>query len=138
MKKFFFTILLLLYVVSNIGATVQLHMCCGDVVDWSVKELSVQDSQHNSCCGDTAEDVEEECCQDRDINIKMEQPHIITSIDYLFSHHYNHSNHLYIDYSQFIVLNKDSDCHQTFPQPPPSRSSDIGLFILYKQMKISC
>lgn len=126
-----------MYVVSNIGATVQLHMCCGDIVNWSLKQISTDDSAHNSCCGENT-NSDDSCCEDKDIDIKLDDPQIIASIDYLFQSNLTSSQIFYCDFNHFLQPLEQTNTLQTFPQPPPGKAEDIGLFLFYKKLKVYC
>lgn len=125
-----------MYIVSNIGATVQLHMCCGDIVNWSLKQISA-DETHNSCCGEE-NDVDDACCNDKDIDIKLDDPQIAANIDYLFHSTLTNSQFNYFDFSHFLLPKEQINTIHTFPQPPPSKAEDIGLFLFYKKLKVFC
>lgn len=137
-KKVFFSILLMLYGVSNIGATVQLHICCGDIVDWTVKEITTNGVQHKSCCGETASEPEDGCCEDAQFSIKLDEPQINITVDYLFNSSIDCAQKQYIDFSQYILCQSAVVEPIVYPQPPPTLSEQIGLFIYYKNLKLDC
>lgn len=141
MKKLIFSIFIMLYVVSNIGATIQLHMCCGDIVNWSVKEIADSSSQHKSCCGAEKNESHEQgtvCCEDTQFSIKLDEPQILLVSDYLFNHGLTCSEKYFFNFSQYFDTRVEDENLALFPQPPPRLSEKLGLFIYFRNLKLDC
>lgn len=71
MKRFSAFILLLIYSVTSIGATVQLHYCMGKISGWSV---AWTESKSKEChkCGMEKENSDKGCCHDENKLIKIQ------------------------------------------------------------------
>jgi len=114
-------------------------MCCGDIVNWSINPIENNRNPHQSCCGADEKNVEDACCEDADIQIKLDQPHITSSIDYLFSSIYVTEawvSPIHYDQSEYVVT--DYDDIGLYPNPPPNLAEKIGLFIYFKKLKLAC
>jgi hypothetical protein len=70
MKRFFAFILLLIYSVTSIGATVQLHYCMGKLSGWSLA-LTGSTSKECSKCGMEKKDSKG-CCHDENKLVKIQ------------------------------------------------------------------
>jgi hypothetical protein len=71
MKRFFAFILLLIYSVTSIGATVQLHYCMGRLSGWS---LAFAESHSKECskCGMEKTHSDKGCCHDENKLLKIQ------------------------------------------------------------------
>ena len=69
MKRLFAFILLLIYSVTSIGATVQLHYCMGKLSGWS---LSWTQSKECSKCGMEKAHSDKGCCHDENKLLKIQ------------------------------------------------------------------
>lgn len=71
MKRFFAFILLLVYSVTSIGATVQLHYCMGKLSGWS---LALTDLHSKECskCGMEKMHSDKGCCHDENKLLKIQ------------------------------------------------------------------
>lgn len=73
MKKFFVTILAVLYLATTTGATVQMHYCMDKLV-----ELNLWNSEKDQCgnCGmETNQQTDNGCCKDEHKQVKLENDH---------------------------------------------------------------
>lgn len=73
MKKFFASILILLYFASTSGATVYMHYCMGRLVD-----VTLQQSAKQTCskCGMVKNpQSNKDCCKDKQQQVKIEKEH---------------------------------------------------------------
>ena len=62
MRKFFISILALVYITSSIGATIHLHYCMGKLANWDIGQnisktcakcgMKKTDNENNGCCKD--------------------------------------------------------------------------------------
>ena len=62
MRKFFISILALVYITSSIGATIHLHYCMGELANWDIGQnisktcakcgMEKTDNENNGCCKD--------------------------------------------------------------------------------------
>lgn len=71
MKRFFAFILLLVYSVTSIGATVQLHYCMGQLSGWSLA-LTESHSKECSKCGMEKTHSDKGCCHDENKLLKIQ------------------------------------------------------------------
>lgn len=46
------------YLVMNCGAVVNIHFCCGELVDWSLN------GEASKCCDHSATGIQKNCCKD--------------------------------------------------------------------------
>jgi hypothetical protein len=72
LKKIAIIILLSVYSVSSIGATIHLHYCMGKFVNWSVTQV-----ENDVCgkCGMKEDASKEGCCKDEHKEIKIKSEH---------------------------------------------------------------
>jgi hypothetical protein len=71
MKRFFAFILLLIYSVTSIGATVELHYCMGKLSGWT---LALIESHSKECskCGMEKTHLDKGCCHDESKLLKIQ------------------------------------------------------------------
>lgn len=68
MKRFFSTLLLVVYLISGIGLQINTHLCAGEIS--SIKIRTSNNLKSN--CGCDTKEKENECCQNQQKNIKLE------------------------------------------------------------------
>jgi hypothetical protein len=71
MKRFFAFILFLIYSVTSIGATVQLHYCMGKLSGWSIT-LAESNLKECSKCGMEKAHSDKGCCHDENKLLKIQ------------------------------------------------------------------
>ena len=76
MKRFFVTILTILYYYYSIGATIHEHYCMGEVV-----EISLFSASEKKCtkCGIETHPENNDCCKDVQVVVKSNEDHISSS-----------------------------------------------------------
>jgi hypothetical protein len=127
MKRFLAFIVLLIYSVTTIGATVQLHYCMGKLSGWSFGWLASGSAKCNKCGMQKTASIDRGCCKDENKLLKIQ-------------------NDQKVDYSSLeisklsvtapVFSNQDFETplpplHQPLPQinaPPPSRGIDICIY----------
>ena len=71
MKKFLVSILAIFYLGTSVGATVNLHYCMGELVNW---DLSVQDTHTCGNCGmEKVKNKKNGCCEDKQHKLQVEK-----------------------------------------------------------------
>jgi len=77
MKKFFATILAIIYLSTSVGATIHLHYCMGRLISWG---LTANDSKECTFCGMPKNSTsgyystdKDGCCRDEYKNIKIDK-----------------------------------------------------------------
>jgi hypothetical protein len=71
MKKFLVSILAIFYLGTSVGATVNLHYCMGELVNW---DLSVQDTHTCGNCGmEKVKNKKNGCCEDKQHILQVEK-----------------------------------------------------------------
>jgi hypothetical protein len=71
MKRCFAFLLLIIYSVTSIGATVQLHYCMGKLSGWSIS-LTESNSKECSKCGMEKAHSDKGCCHDENKLLKIQ------------------------------------------------------------------
>lgn len=82
MKKFFVTILSILYMASAMGATVHVHYCMGKIADFS---LFHKEEDRCKKCGMKKAERSKGCCKDENKTFKI-NVHKQSTASYDFSH----------------------------------------------------
>jgi hypothetical protein len=71
MKKFLVSILAIFYLGTSVGATVNLHYCMGELVNW---DLSMQDTHTCGNCGmEKVKNKKNGCCEDKHHTLQVEK-----------------------------------------------------------------
>ena len=71
MKKFLVSILAIFYLGTSIGATVNLHYCMGELVNW---DLSIQETHTCGNCGmEKVKNKNNGCCEDKHQRLQVEK-----------------------------------------------------------------
>lgn len=71
MKKFLVSILAIFYLCTSVGATVNLHYCMGQLVNW---DLSIKETHTCSKCGMEKVKAEKNgCCEDKHHVLQVEK-----------------------------------------------------------------
>ncbi len=71
MKKFLVSILALFYLCTSVGATVNLHYCMGELVNW---DLSIQETHTCDNCGmEKVKNKKNGCCEDKHHRLQVEK-----------------------------------------------------------------
>lgn len=88
MKKFFTTILTLLYLSASMGATIHLHYCMGKLFSWS---LADKDSKNCGECGMPKKGIsghcmsfKDGCCKDSSAHFQLAKDQKTTETTYTF------------------------------------------------------
>lgn len=76
LKKLLVTILAFLYLATSVGATVHLHYCMDQLVDWS---LASDEEKECSNCG-MHKDAAKGCCKDEQKQVKFQGEQKMTDI----------------------------------------------------------
>lgn len=76
MKKFLVSILTFLYISTATGATVHLHYCMGELVEWSFWKN--ENGKCDNCGMDKNSKEEKGCCKDEHKQIKLDKDQKIT------------------------------------------------------------
>ena len=71
MKKFFATILAILYLSTSIGTTIHLHYCMGKLVEWSLWDK--KGSICSNCGMERDPESNNKCCKDHSQQIKIDK-----------------------------------------------------------------
>ncbi len=77
MKKIIVLLLLFVYTITTIGATLHLHYCMGKYVGWSFFE-----NHNNECgkCGMKEDEKKKGCCKDENKTFKLNADHQKSSV----------------------------------------------------------
>jgi hypothetical protein len=71
MKKFLVAILAIFYLGTSVGATVNLHYCMGELVNW---DLSIQETHTCGNCGmEKVKNKKNGCCEDIQHRLEVEK-----------------------------------------------------------------
>jgi len=71
MKKFLVSILAIFYLGTSVGATVNLHYCMGELVNW---DLSIKETHTCGNCGmEKVKDKKNGCCEDKQHVLQTEK-----------------------------------------------------------------
>lgn len=81
MKKFVITILAIFYLGASSGATVHLHYCMGQLIDWGISQ-----SENEECanCG-MEKGNSEDCCKEQEHKITVKDSPKASAIVYYFN-----------------------------------------------------
>jgi hypothetical protein len=79
-KKFFITILAVLYLAVSCGATVQVHYCMGRLISWDLWRSKDKDCA--KCGMQKLADKDNGCCRDEHKQIKLDQDQKTTEISH--------------------------------------------------------
>jgi hypothetical protein len=71
MKRFFAFILVLIYSVTTVGATVQLHYCMGKLSGWSLAWTEAKSKECSKCGMEKTESSDKGCCHDESRLLKV-------------------------------------------------------------------
>ncbi len=122
MKKFFASLLILLYFTATTGATVHMHYCMGELQSWQLwhaKKLN----RKCSVCGMTKK---KGCCEDRHVVIKVEKKHPLPVTTVLTLKPVAQPPSAYIDVSRPLLLQQGKLCCSSNSPPVPGT---IPLFL---------
>jgi hypothetical protein len=72
MKRFPAFILLLIYSITSIGATVQLHYCMGKLSGWSLALTEAHSNECSKCGMEKTESSDKGCCHDESKLLKVQ------------------------------------------------------------------
>lgn len=132
MKRFFATILLMLYALSTVGLSAQMHLCGGEVYSVSVNSTQADD---DCCCSDDTASCEDEsspsdCCTDTEVSAKVPDSHQITPLAVAPSTKISiaYISYIYAQYDYFHSLNKVSFSDPSHA-PPDLQSLKSPLFL---------
>jgi len=88
MKKFFATILAVVYLSTSMGATIHLHYCMGKLFSWS---LTDKDSKNCGQCGmpkgkmsGHCPSLKDGCCKDKHTHVQLDKDQKTTETAYQF------------------------------------------------------
>lgn len=81
MKKFIVTILAVFYLGASSGATVNIHYCMGQLIDWGISNDETDDCSN---CG-MEKGNSEDCCKDKHHKLKLKDSPKASTIIYLFN-----------------------------------------------------
>ena len=72
MKRFLAFILIFIYSVTTVGATVQLHYCMGKFTDWSLALTEPKSKDCSKCGMEKKEKGDNGCCKDENKVLKIQ------------------------------------------------------------------
>lgn len=81
MKKFVITILALFYLGVSSGATVDIHYCMGQLIDWSISQGETEECAN---CG-MEKGISEDCCKDQQHKLSVKESPLISKVVYHFN-----------------------------------------------------
>jgi hypothetical protein len=133
MRRLFFAILAIIYLVATTGATLHMHYCMGRLAGTG---LWKDDSGHCGLCGmEKTDDDDNGCCNDtqEDVKIQVDQQHVAGDAfhfeqpftDIIFNHPFYHPQ-------AFIAI---GDKVQPVSHAPP-RSPQQPPYLLFRNFRI--
>lgn len=132
MKRFFSTILAVLYLAFSAGATMHLHYCMGEFVD-----ISLVDTNSGACgkCGMESHDLNNECCRDIPVTIKITDDQLSRSFDHTLGRGCIQIEALFPPLLTYIPFlhNRPSITLYPYHSPPGNRTY---LFLKNKNLRI--
>lgn len=81
MKKFLLTILAIFYLGASSGATLHIHYCMGELIDWSISQN--EDESCNNCGMEKGNS--KDCCKDQQHKITVKDSPKASAIVYHFN-----------------------------------------------------
>jgi len=88
MKKFFATILAVVYLTTSMGATVHLHYCMGKLFSWNLTDKDSRNCDHcgmpKTSTGNHCMAIKGGCCKDTQTVVKLDKDQKTTESAYKF------------------------------------------------------
>jgi hypothetical protein len=127
MKRFLAFIVLLVYSVTTIGATVQLHYCMDKLAGWSLTWTEFQSKKCSNCGMEKSENSDKGCCRDESKLLKIQDDQKANYLSFEILK-LSVSAPVIIDHNAVYSLPK---INELLPQSnAPPRSSDADICIL--------
>lgn len=134
-RKFISILLISLYSVATLGASVQLHYCGEQLVDLMVS-TNIGEAE-NDCCGvigdDCSTNEKDDCCKDIKVKVLAAEEQLSSSIKMSFNVAILNNN--YFSPSTFIKESHFSSINNFANLPPSGLWQNIPLYILFQQTK---
>ena len=120
MKKFIVAILSLLYLGTTSGATVHLHYCMGELVEWAL--VNNNDNTCDKCGMEKVKNDDNGCCKDESKQVKIEDDQKVAVSDFKWFNQFATSPHVHplFDEAEYSVTNKKTT---TNSHAPPVRQA---------------
>ena len=124
MKKFFATILAILYLATTTGATIHMHYCMDKLV-----ELNLWHSEKDQCnnCGmETSQQADNGCCKDEHKQVKLENDHYKSGV--AFQAVQSATITLPVDFLQIPLVAFSSVTEENPRSNAPPRSCGLAIY----------
>lgn len=138
MRKFISILLLSLYSVATLGATLQMHYCGDELVDWKMSALGNQ--QEDDCCSRVQDECgtqkSHDCCKDIQVKVKADQNQILSVYKLSLNSSFYLPSSPIIPFYSTIAINSLDIIENNFANPPPNGLwQNIPLYILFQNKK---
>ena len=118
MKKFVITILAVFYLGVSSGATVDIHYCMGQLIDWGISQ---DETEKCNNCG-MEKGISSDCCKDQQHKLTIEESPKASAIVYYFNILGLNNPHTVYSYSRILFSDHLAEIGVYSDSPPRTRS----------------
>lgn len=125
MKKFIVAILSLLYLGTTSGATVHLHYCMGELVEWAL--VNDSDNACDSCGMEKVKNDGNGCCKDESKQVKIDDDQKVAVSNVKWIKQFGSSPHVYPVFDQVECSGTDKKTTTNSHAPPVLQTVPLNI-----------